>query len=105
MREDFEALREHLALDRVNAIGWSNGATNLLLLASERPEFFSTAIFLHGNASFLPEDAKAMGARYPELFEAFDVFAKKMAATELSADEQNARVKDFDLEVRNPRNF
>ena len=59
------------ALDRVNAIGWSNGATSLILLASERPEFFSTAIFLHGNASFLPEDAEAMGARSPELFEAF----------------------------------
>ena len=105
VREDFEALREHLALDRVNAIGWSNGATNLILLASEHPEVFSTAIFLHGNASFLPEDAAAMGARYPELFEAFGVFEKQMAATELSADEQNARVKDFDLEVWFPVMF
>jgi pimeloyl-ACP methyl ester carboxylesterase len=37
VREDFDALRRHLRLEKVNAIGWSNGAMNLLLLASERP--------------------------------------------------------------------
>ncbi len=26
VREDFDALRKHLALDKVSAIGWSNGA-------------------------------------------------------------------------------
>ena len=29
VRADFDALRRHLQLDRVNAIGWSNGAMNL----------------------------------------------------------------------------
>jgi proline iminopeptidase len=50
VRADFDALRQHLGLERVNAIGWSNGAMNLILLASERPDTLSSAIFLHGTA-------------------------------------------------------
>jgi len=37
VRADFDALRRHLGLDRVSAIGWSNGAMNLILLAAENP--------------------------------------------------------------------
>ncbi len=37
VRADFQALREHLGLDAVHAIGWSNGAANLIFLAHERP--------------------------------------------------------------------
>jgi len=33
VRADFQALREHLGLESVNAIGWSNGAMNLIMLA------------------------------------------------------------------------
>jgi predicted esterase len=42
----------------VAAIGWSNGAGNLILLAAEHPESVTTAIFLHGVASFTAEDAR-----------------------------------------------
>ena len=52
VREDFHALREHLGLERVHAIGWSNGASNLMLLASEHPDTIDAAVFLHGIASF-----------------------------------------------------
>src|SRR5688500_1808757 len=52
VREDFDALRRHLGLDKVNVIGWSNGAMNLLVLASDRPETLESAIFLHGSAKF-----------------------------------------------------
>ena len=43
VRQDFDALRRHLGLDKVNAIGWSNGALNLIFLAEERPEILEAA--------------------------------------------------------------
>src|SRR5688500_17122157 len=52
VRDDFDALRRHLGLDKVNVIGWSNGAMNLLVLASDRPETLESALFLHGSAKF-----------------------------------------------------
>ena len=67
VRADFDALRRHLGLEKVNALGWSNGATNLILLASEKPDTLSTAVFLHGSASHGPEDMKGFAERYPEL--------------------------------------
>ena len=56
VRADFDALRNHLGLETVNALGWSNGAINLVVLASEKPETLSSAIFLHGAAAFTDED-------------------------------------------------
>lgn len=105
VREDFHALREHLGLERVHAIGWSNGAANLMLLASEHPDTIDAAIFLHGIASFGADDIRIMGERYPELFAAFGQFGQEMEATELSEEEQAARVKTFDTEVWFPYMF
>ena len=61
VRADFQALRAHLGLATVNAIGWSNGGGNLIFLAHEQPESLSAAIFVHQGASFTPEDAKRVG--------------------------------------------
>jgi proline iminopeptidase len=57
VRADFQALRAHLGLESVNAIGWSNGAGNLIFLAHEQPESLSAAIFLHQGAHFTQDDA------------------------------------------------
>jgi proline iminopeptidase len=105
VREDFHALREHLGLERAHAIGWSNGASNLLLLASERPETIETAIFLHGAASFDDEDTRRMVALYPDLFEAFQRFQEEMDAPGLSGAERAERTKAFDVEVWFPYLF
>ncbi|MGH9337877.1 MAG: alpha/beta fold hydrolase, partial [Vicinamibacteria bacterium] len=105
VREDFEALRKHLGLEKVHAIGWSNGATNLIALAAERPATIDAAIFLHGNASFLPGDEKPIVEGYPDLMKAFSAFGEEMEQTELSPEEQNARVKAFDIEVWFPYMF
>ena len=105
VREDFEALRKHLGLEKVNAIGWSNGASNLIALAAENPEVIERAIFLHGNASYLPEDEKRIVEEYPDLVEAFVQFRKEMAETGRSDEERNARVKAFDTEVWFPYLF
>ncbi len=99
VREDFEALRKHLGLERVNAIGWSNGAANLIALASENPGAFDAVVFVHGNASFLPEDETGIVERYPDLVEAFGKFGKEMVEWSGSVEERNARVKAFDTEV------
>jgi len=105
VRTDFLALRDHLGLGRVHAIGWSNGASNLILLASERPEVFDSAIFLHGVASFDDEDARALRRRYPELFAAFAEFHAEMERSELAPDRQNVRAKAFDIDVWFPHMF
>lgn len=98
VREDFDALRRHLGLDRVDAIGWSNGATNLIALAAEHPDSISSAIFVHGNASFLPEDEKAIVEGHPDLVRAFVAHNREMAGAELTAEEKDARTKRFDTE-------
>lgn len=94
VRDDFDALRQHLGLERVHAIGWSNGAINLVFLASERPEILSSAIFLHGAASFGEEDNKEMMSRYPKMFERYAAFQKEMASG-IPVEEQNVLVKDL----------
>ncbi len=105
VREDFEALRKHLGLEKVNVIGWSNGAANLIALAAERPEAIEAAVFLHGNASFSPEDEKRIVENYPDLIESFRLFSKEMAELDASVEERNARVKAFDTEVWFPYLF
>ena len=105
VREDFDALRKRLGLEKVNAIGWSNGASNLIALAAERPDAIEAAVFVHGNASFLPEDEQGIVERYPDLIQAFGEFGKEMAESDSSVEERNARVKAFDTEVWFPYLF
>jgi proline iminopeptidase len=90
VRADFQALREHLKLDKVNAIGWSNGSMNLILLAHERGETLASAIFVHGTASFTAEDAKEVQAKNPELTLAYGHFMTEVRKPGLTATEQTA---------------
>jgi proline iminopeptidase len=90
VRADFQALRAHLKLDKVNAIGWSNGAINLIWLAREHPETLSSAIFVHGMASLGPEDTKAMQAEHPELTKSYGALMAAVAKPGLSPAEQTA---------------
>jgi len=90
VRGDFQALRAHLGLETVNAIGWSNGAANLIFLAHEQPAALSSAIFVHQGASFTEEDAGRVSEEHPELMAAFGSYAQQMADPDLSADEKMA---------------
>ena len=105
VRADFHALRRHLGLEQVNVIGWSNGAMNLIHLASEQPGTLGAAIFLHGAARFVEEDGKALGERYGELFRQFGAFRKEMRASDLPEREKDERVKVFDRDVWFPYLF
>jgi proline iminopeptidase len=98
VRADFQALRAHLKLGKVNAIGWSNGAINLISLAHERPETLSSAIFVHGMASFGPEDMKAMQAQHPELVRRYGALMAAVARPGLVPDEQTALLRKMWLE-------
>jgi proline iminopeptidase len=98
VRADFQALREHLGLEKVNAIGWSNGAVNLIWLAHEHPETLSSAIFLHGMARFTEEEAAAVQARYPELMATYGAFMKEVSNPELSVEQQTALQRRMWLE-------
>lgn len=98
VREDFDALRRHLGLGKVNAIGWSNGAINLILLASEHPDTLESAIFLHGEPRYTVEDDKAFQAQHPDLFQLYVNFFQEMGSKPMSPEEADARVKRFYVE-------
>ncbi len=98
VRADFQALRAHLKLGRVNAIGWSNGAINLISLAHEHPETLSSAIFVHGMASSGPEDAKAVQKNHPELMKKYVALLAAVKKPGLSVAEQNALQRKMWLE-------
>jgi proline iminopeptidase len=93
VRADFQALRAHLKLDKVNAIGWSNGAINLISLAHEHPETLSSAIFVHGMASMGPEDIKAMQAEHPELVKNYAALMAAVSRPGLNPHEQTALLR------------
>lgn len=95
VRADFDALRRHLGMETVNAIGWSNGAMNLILLAAERPEILESAVFVHGVASFDQEDGRRFAERQPELVRRWSELDRQLHAAELSAEERTRRQKAF----------
>jgi len=97
-RADFQALRAHLKLEKVNAIGWSNGAINLIWLAHQHPETLSSAIFLHGMASMTAEDNKEVEAKYPELMQKYGALMVAVSKPGLSVAEQNALQRKMWLE-------
>ncbi len=98
VRVDFNALREHLGLEKVHAIGWSNGAGNLILLAAERPATLESATFVHGVASYTQEDAIEFSEKHPDLAQGFMAFMQEMADESLTDEIRTARLKELWLE-------
>ncbi|UCF36847.1 MAG: alpha/beta hydrolase [Acidobacteriota bacterium] len=98
VRSDFQALRRFLGQERVHAIGWSNGAVNLIELASEYPETLSTAIFLHGTARNTAEDDEYFARQQPQLVEAYQRFLQQMEDPALSDSEKDESLKRLWLE-------
>jgi proline iminopeptidase len=105
VRADFQALRQHLGLETVNAIGWSNGAMNLILLAAEHPETIETAIFLHGAAYFSEEDQTAYAEQYPEVIAAWGALIAELQNPDLTDNERTARMRDMWLNDWFPVSF
>jgi proline iminopeptidase len=93
VRADFQALREHLGLESVNAIGWSNGAMNLIYLASEHPRTIDAAIFVHGSASFTQDDYLELNAEQPEMIQSWTQFATDVQDPSLSNAERTAMMR------------
>jgi pimeloyl-ACP methyl ester carboxylesterase len=98
VREDFDALRRHLGLAKVNAIGWSNGAMNLILLAAEHPDTIANAIFVHGVASYTAEDNADFAARYPELMQEYAKFLEDAENPELTDQQRTEMMRALWLE-------
>ena len=98
VRADFQALRAHLKLERVGAIGWSNGAMNLILLAAERPETLSSALFVHGMASFTADDGKEMQAKHPDLMAKYARLMEDVSKPGLTETQQTALQRTMWLE-------
>ena len=105
VRADFQALRQHLGLECVNAIGWSNGAMNLILLAAENPETMDSAVFLHGAAYFSEEDSAAYAARYPEVFETWGALVQELENPELTEDQRTEKMRAMWLDEWFPISF
>lgn len=105
VRADFVALAEHLGLDRVQAIGWSNGAVNLILLASEKPELFSRIVLLHGMARFQEEDFQAFAPAHQRLFQKWAEMQVKMEAEGFTERASTKYVRRFYLQRFFPASF
>jgi len=108
VRADFDALRRHLGLDKVHALGWSNGAINLIHLAAEKPEILETAMFLHGGPKFTAEDQQGFVEQYPDLVQAFGKFIPETRTAEeagATKEELDSRMKAFILERWFPNLF
>ena len=95
VREDFQALRAHLGLGRVNAIGWSNGAMNLILLAADQPETLASAVFVHGVPWFSAEDGLRFAAAHPELSRKWAAMEASLRDETLSEEQRSDRMKAF----------
>jgi pimeloyl-ACP methyl ester carboxylesterase len=93
VREDFRALQKHLKIGKANVIGWSNGAMNLLLLATETPGDLASMILVHGIASFGKEDMVAFAQRYPDVTKRFSEFGQRMADPKLTDADRTALQK------------
>lgn len=91
VRADFDALRRHLAIDKANVIGWSNGAMNLLLLAEDKPDTIAAAIFVHGVASYGPEDMQNFAKTYPDMTARFVAFQREQSDPKLTDEQRTAR--------------
>lgn len=98
VRADFDALRRHLGLKKVNALGWSNGAINLVVLASEKSETLASAIFLHGAAAFTDEDNARWAERYPDLIKSYMEFMQQMQDPSKSDDERTTALRSLWLD-------
>ena len=105
VRDDFDALRRHLGLDRVNAIGWSNGATNLVFLAAERPEILESAIFLHGVGRVVPEDFASFDEDYPEWNAASQSLQQELTREDVDDEWRTQRFRRYSLEEAYPNLF
>lgn len=103
VREDFEALRRHLDLGAVDALGWSAGATTLLQHALDHPESLRSAVIVHTAARFQPEDGQAIAESRPELVAATQAALAEIVG--LRPEERDARVGEFQLEVGFPALF
>ena len=98
VRADFHALREHLGLESVNAIGWSNGAMNLIVLAAERPETVDSAIFVHGAASFTEEDNASWAEKYPEMMQRYGQFMEDVRDPDLTDQQRTDMLRSLWLD-------
>jgi proline iminopeptidase len=105
VRDDFDALRHHLRLERVNAIGWSNGAMNLIFLASERPEILQSAIFLHGVARVAVDDFATFDEDYPEWNAASESMRADLAREDVDDEFRTQRFRRYSLEEAYPNLF
>jgi proline iminopeptidase len=98
VRADFDALRQLLGLERVHAIGWSNGAMNLILLALEQPETLSSATFVHSGASFTEEDAAAMAESAGEFMARWAEKEQELAQAGMPPAEADREIKRLFIE-------
>lgn len=105
VRADFDALRRHLGLDRVHAMGWSNGAVNLILLASEKPETLRSAIFVHGSPSFTEEDGAELQESHPDLAESWGALLGKLADDTVPDEEKQTELRRLFFDVWFPEMF
>ena len=105
VREDFDALRGHLQLDKVRVIGWSNGAMNLMVYAAEHSDHIEAAVFMHGVANITAQDIEYLQRERGAHFQKLGKFQGELFAGQQPDDEKNEQLKSFIIQEWFPELF
>lgn len=95
VRDDLDALREHLSLDKVILLGWSNSGMNAMKYASANPDAVSKLILLHTIHYISPEETEEWARRYPEFVDELKVLMQKSERGE----EMDSEFRKFFTEI------
>ena len=105
VREDFDALRRFLGLEKVTVLGWSNGGQNAMLYAAEHPDAVEKLILLHTVSFVSQEDIEEMQRNNPDLFEKYSSFFGEMMQSEEAEEVLDTKMRDFYVGVYMPALF
>jgi len=91
VRDDFDALRQHLSLGGVIVLGWSNGGMNSIKYAAANPKAVSHLILLHTIDHVSQEFNAEFAQKYPDVAEAY----YKLFQPGRSEEEQDADFREL----------
>ena len=105
VREDYEALRKHLELEKVVLLGWSNGAMSAPYFLTEYPDSVSKAIIVHGAFYTDPADAERYAKDYPEIWQEFGNYMQMVNLPETTEEAKEQGNRDLIYNIFLPALF
>ncbi len=94
-RRTLASLQAHLKLDKVYLLGWSAGAMNGLILASEHSDHLLGAVLVHGLSYAGPEEEQQLMTKHSGFFKRLGEVMGGLANGQAPLAEKNETVKRF----------